>query len=230
MALVSLATAIYAAGMALVQREARRFFCYLFLSHSSLVLVGLELATPIGLTGALCVWLSVGMCLAGFGLTLRALEARTGRLSLADYHGLYDHMPALGAFFLLTGLASIGFPGTVGFVGTELLMEGAVQAHPHVGMLVVVAAALNGIAVLQAYFCLFTGTEHTASVSLRSRWPENVAVLALTALILGGGLYPQPGVTSRYRAATGLISRRQMLPAQTISANRYERLDHDIGR
>src|SRR5262249_23070394 len=32
-AVLSLATALYAAGMALVQREARRFFCYLFLSH-----------------------------------------------------------------------------------------------------------------------------------------------------------------------------------------------------
>jgi NADH-quinone oxidoreductase subunit M len=85
-ALLSLTTAVYAAGMTLVQREARRFFCYLFLSHSSLVLVGLEVATPIGLTGALCVWLSVGISLAGFGLTLRAVEGRTGRLSMAEYH------------------------------------------------------------------------------------------------------------------------------------------------
>src|SRR5690242_18991298 len=56
-ALVSLLTAVYAAGMALVQHEARRFFCYMFLSHSSLLLVGMESATPIGLTGALSVWL-----------------------------------------------------------------------------------------------------------------------------------------------------------------------------
>ena len=60
-AIVSLITAVYAAAMALVQHEARRFFCYLFLSNSSLVLVGLELVTPVGLTGALCVWLSVGI-------------------------------------------------------------------------------------------------------------------------------------------------------------------------
>ena len=157
-AIVSLVTAVYAAGMALVQREARRFFCYLFLSHSSLVLVGLEVATPIALTGGLCVWISVGMSLAGFGLTLRALEARTGRLSLTDYHGLYDHMPSLAVFFLLTGLASIGFPGTVGFIGAELLVDGAVGVYPYVGMLVVLAAALNSIAVLHAYFRLFTGS------------------------------------------------------------------------
>jgi NADH-quinone oxidoreductase subunit M len=211
-ALLSLITAVYAAGMALVQREARRFFVYLFLSHSSLVLIGLEVATPIGLTGALCVWISVGLSLAGFGLTLRALEARAGRMSLADYHGLYDHVPSLAAFFLLTGLASIGFPGTVGFIGAELLVEGAVGVYPYVGMLVVVAAALNGIAVMHAYFRLFTGKEHTASISLKARLPEKIAILTLSALIIGGGLWPQPGVASRYHAATEIISRRQVTP------------------
>jgi NADH-quinone oxidoreductase subunit M len=207
--LLSLATAVYAAGMALVQRESRRLFCYLFLSNSSLALVGLEAATPISLTGGLCVWLSVGMSLAGLGLTLRALEARTGRLSLAVYHGFYEHMPSLAIFFLLTGLASIGFPGTVGFVGAELLVQGAVDVHPVMGILVVLVAALNGIAVLHAYFRLFTGTRHATSISLRGRWPEKLAVLVLSALILGGGLMPQPGVASRYRAAIEIIARRQ---------------------
>jgi len=92
-AILSLVTAVYAAGMALVQRDSRRFFCYLFLSHSSLVLVGLEMASPIGLAGALCVWLSVGISLLGFGLALRSVEARTGRLTLDNFHGLYEHTP-----------------------------------------------------------------------------------------------------------------------------------------
>jgi NADH-quinone oxidoreductase subunit M len=204
-AIVSLVTAVYAGGMAIVQREARRFFCYLFLSHSSLVLVGLELATPIGLTGALCVWLSVGLSLTGFGLTLRSVESRTGRIALDTYHGLYEHMPTLAALFLLTGLASIGFPGTVGFIGIELLIEGAVEVYPLVGMAVVVAAALNGIAILGAYFRLFTGKPHAASFSMRARVPEKIAVLILTVFIIGGGLFPQAGVKSRHHAAKELI-------------------------
>ncbi|MEZ6102929.1 MAG: proton-conducting transporter membrane subunit [Pirellulaceae bacterium] len=212
-AVVSIITSVYAAGMALVQRDTRRFFAYLFLSNSSLVLVGLEMVTPVSLTGGLCVWLSVGMSLAGFGLTLRALESRTGRMSLERYHGLYEHMPSLAAFFLLTGLASIGFPGTVGFVGAELLVEGAVDVYPMMGTLVVLTGALNGIAVIHAYFRLFTGTEHRASISLRARWPERVAVLTLTALILGGGIIPQPGVASRYHAATAIITRRLVTPS-----------------
>jgi NADH-quinone oxidoreductase subunit M len=208
LALVSLATAVYAAGMALVQREARRFFCYIFLSHAALVLVGLESLSPIALTGALCVWLSVGLALAGFGLSLRALEARHGRLSLVGYHGVYEHTPLLAVCFLLTGLASVGFPGTFGFVGTELLVDGAVHSFPLIGVAVVVAAALNGIAVMQAYFKLFTGTRYVSTVPLAIGMRERIAVLTLALLILGGGLYPQPGVQSRHHAALEILQQR----------------------
>lgn len=48
----------YAAGMSLVQTDPRRFFCYLFLSHSALILAGSGMVTVIGLTGALCLWTS----------------------------------------------------------------------------------------------------------------------------------------------------------------------------
>lgn len=215
--LISLTTAVYAAGMALVQREARRFFCYTFLSHSALVLVGLETTTPIGLTGALCVWLSVGLSLGGFGLTLRALEARRGRLSLMSYHGGYEQTPALAAFFLLTGMASVGFPGTIGFLGMELLVDGAVQVYPIVGIAVVLAAALNGIAVVHSYFLLFTGTRFAPIVSLSTRRRERFAVLALAVLILGGGLLPQPGVASRHDAAMEILAERARLLPESSS-------------
>jgi NADH-quinone oxidoreductase subunit M len=205
MSLLSLVTAVYASCMALVQHDARRFFCYVFLSHSSLVLVGLEVGTTVGLTGGLCVWLSVGLSLAGFGLTLRSVEARTGRLSLDRFHGLYEHMPLLALFFLITGLGSIGFPGTLGFVGTELLIDGAAQVYPLVGAPIILAGALNGLAMLHAYFRVFTGARHASSIDLQPRWPEKIAVLVFTALILGGGLYPQPGVQSRYHAAAAIL-------------------------
>ncbi len=228
-AIVSLITAVYAAGMSLVQKEARRFFCYLFLSNASLVLVGLELATPIGFTGALCVWLSVGLSLTGFGITLRGVEARLGRISLADFHGLYEQMPMLAGFFLLTGLASIGFPATVGFIGLELLVEGVVDVYPLIGTAVVLAAALNGIAIMLAYFRVFTGKRHYASVSIRVRPAERIAVLLLSVLILGGGLVPQPGVVSRHHAAVELSKARAIsLPGeQEHSESQADSLEHE---
>jgi NADH-quinone oxidoreductase subunit M len=207
--LVSLLTAVYAAGMAAVQQEARRFFAYLFLSHASLVLVGLELVTPVSLTGGLALWFSVALSLGGLGLTLRALEARCGRLSLAEHHGLYEQSPSLAVCFLLTGLASVGFPGTTGFISAELLVDGAVEANLAVGLGVIVAAALNSIAIVRAYFRLFTGTKRASSVSLAITPRERFAVLTLAALILGGGLYPQPGIRTRHDAAEALLAERE---------------------
>jgi NADH-quinone oxidoreductase subunit M len=209
LAWISLVTAVYAAGMAVVQREARRFFAYLFLSHSSLVLVGLELVTDHALTGALCMWFSVALSLGGFGLTLRALEARFGRLALTDFHGLYEHSPILAVCFLLTGLASVGFPFTLGFVSQDMLVEGAIEAYWIVGVAVAVAAALNGIAVLRAYLLLFTGARHASTVSLNIGPREQFAVLTLAVLILGGGLYPDPGVKSRHAAAEQVLRQRR---------------------
>ena len=222
---ISLITAVYAAGMSLIQKDARRFFVYLFLSHSAIVLVGLELVSPdaqkpwvstIGITGALCVWLSAGLSLAGLGLTLRALESRCGRLSLTEFQGHYDHTPNLAMCFILTGLASVGFPGTLGFVGTELLVDSAVEAYPYTGIAVVIAAALNGIAIVQAYFLLFTGKQYVSSVSLKIRVRERYAVLALAALILIGGLIPQPNIAYRHKAALELQRETRHPPEEPV--------------
>ena len=209
--LISLVTSVYAASMSLIQRDARRFFCYLFLSHSAMVLFGIEMVTQIGLTGALCVWLSVGLSLGGLGLTLRALESRCGRLSLVDYQGHYEHTPNLAMCYLLTGLASVGFPGTLGFVGTELLVDSAVDSYPYFGIAVVIAAAINGIAIVQAYFLLFTGKQYFSSVSLLIRTRERFAVLVLAGLILIGGIIPQPNISSRNEAVEDILKQRAAL-------------------
>lgn len=207
-AILSLTTAIYASCMAIVQTNTRRFFCYLFLSHSSLVLAGLEAATPIGLAGALSVWLSVALSLTGMGLVLRCVEARTGPISLTRFHGFYNHLPNLAGFFILTGLSCVGFPCTIGFVASELLVEAAIAISPWVGCVVVVSTALNGIAFLRAYFRIFTGTVDQTSISLQAMTAEKIAIFTLTLLLVGVGLVPQPGVGSRFDAAVELLNHR----------------------
>jgi NADH-quinone oxidoreductase subunit M len=219
---VSLVTALYAASMAIVQQEVRRFFAYLFLSHVSLVLVGLELHTAVSLTGALCLWFAVTLSLSGFGLTLRALEARYGRLWLDDFRGLYEHSPMLAVCFLVTGLASVGFPGTLGFVSTDLLVEGTIQASLPTAIVVVMVASLNGIAVVRAYFRLFTGARHFSTVSLGITTRERFVLLTLTALILGGGLFPQPGIAYLYAVAEQVLQARDLAVTNRMSARVIE--------
>jgi NADH-quinone oxidoreductase subunit M len=73
---------------------------------------------------------------------------------------------------------------------------------------VVLAAALNGIAVLRAYLLLFTGARHPSTVFLGIGLRERIALWALALLILGGGLFPQPGVSSRLEAARDILAER----------------------
>ncbi|MSQ97142.1 MAG: oxidoreductase [Gemmataceae bacterium] len=206
--ILALGTAAYAAGRGVVEHDARRFFAYLFVSHASLVLVGLGLHTPIAVTGALVMWMSSAVSLTGLGLTLRAIEARVGSLSLKDFRGLYSQSPALAICFLLTGLAAVGFPGTSGFVAAELLLDEAVGSHEAVGLVVVLTAAVNGIGVVRAYLMLFTGCRHVTGVALWITPRERVAVLTLVALILGGGLFPQTYLETRHSAARAVLRER----------------------
>lgn len=207
--MVSLLTAVYGAGMAVVQQDARRFYAFLFLNNTSLILVGLELHTVVSLTGSLALWIALALSLGGLGLTLRAIEARVGRLTLTGYRGLYDHSPSLAVCFLLTGLASVGFPGTLGFVASEVLVDGAIGANLMVGLGVVLTAALNGIAIIRVYFLIFTGGKHSTGVPLGITGRERFAVLTLAALILGGGLLPYPYISSRHRAAESVLIARE---------------------
>src|SRR5262249_53874482 len=127
---------------------------------------------------------------------------------LTEYRGLYEHSPALAVCFMLTGLASVGFPGTMGFVASEMLLTGVVEASPVMGIVTILAAALNGIAILRAYLLLFTGRRHISAVSLAITSRERFAVLTLATLLLLGGFFPQTNVESRFKAAEAILRAR----------------------
>jgi NADH-quinone oxidoreductase subunit M len=205
---ISLFSAVYASGMVLVQTCTRRFYCYLFLANSSLLLVGLESLTSIGLTASFSLWLSINISLMSLGLIIRAIEGRVGQLNLIRYHGLFQQMPLLAAFFLIATLASIGFPGTIGFVGVELLVESVTHSNVLFGFVVLAAMALNGIAAMRAYFRLFTGTTAPTSISMQPRSSEQYVIWLMILLMIGGGIYPQPGVRTRHHAAKEILHRR----------------------
>ncbi|MEW6072980.1 MAG: proton-conducting transporter membrane subunit [Planctomycetota bacterium] len=201
-------TALYAAGVALVQRDGRRAFAWIFMSQSALVLAGLEGDSAAALTGGLILWISSGLALGGFGLTLAILEARRGRVDLARHHGGHESMPLVAASFLLLGLCSVGFPATLGFVGAELLLDGTVSVHPLFGIAAAFATVLNGISALRMYFLLFCGARTRVDPALRLRLREHAAVALLAGLVVGCGLFPQPIVHSRSAAADRLMHAR----------------------
>lgn len=217
-ALLALGTAVYGAALALVQRSARRACGYLFMSQSALVMAGLDCTSVTALAGALLVWLSAGLGFAGLARCVLVLEARRGRLDLTRYHGGYERLPMLAIAFLAMGLACTGFPGTLGFIGQELLVDGAVDVFPVMGFAVIIASALTGLAVLRMYFSLFCGrADVTAHPSLRLglRPREAWTFVALVIALIGLGLAPRPLVDSRFDASDEILRLRQeRMPGQ----------------
>jgi NADH-quinone oxidoreductase subunit M len=203
---------VYGAALALVQRSARRACGYLFMSQSALVMAGLDCTSVTALAGGLVVWLSAGLGFAGLARSVQVLEARRGRLDLTRYHGGYDRMPVLATSFLAMGLACTGFPGTLGFIGQELLVDGAVDVFPVMGFAVVVASALTGLAVLRMYFSLFCGRPDVAAhpgLGLGLRPREAWTFVALVVTLIGLGLLPRPLVDSRFDASNAILRLRQ---------------------
>jgi len=213
-AILALATSVYGAALALVQTSARRACGYLFISQSALVLAGLDCTSRGALAGGLIVWLSAGLAFAGLARCVLVLEARRGHLDLSAYHGGYDRTPLLAISFLTMGLACTGFPGTLGFVGQELLVSGAVDAFPVMGFAIVAASALTGLAVLRMYFSLFCGRRdvfaHSAlrfELTRREAW----TFIALVVTLIGLGIAPRPLVDSRLAASDTILKMRSFL-------------------
>ncbi|HUO56963.1 MAG TPA: proton-conducting transporter membrane subunit [bacterium] len=215
MGILALLTSVYAAWLGLVQKDVRRMFGYFFMSQSAVVLAGMTCDNLGGLAGSLTLWISSILSLTGFGVALRALEARRGLLSLDIFHGGYERMPLLAAGFLVLGLACVGIPGTLGFVAQELLVDGSVESFPGFGFLVAVAAALNGITILRAYGSLFCGAPTTSGQEqLRPR--ERLAMMGLLAFLLACGLWPVPLLKGNLSAASVLLGQRQV-PAASLT-------------
>jgi NADH-quinone oxidoreductase subunit M len=225
-AVLALVTAVYGAALALVQTSARRACGYLFMSQSALVMAGLDCTSASALAGGLLVWLSAGLAFAGLARCVLVLEARRGRLDLTTYHGGYERMPVLAISFLAMGLACTGFPGTLGFIGQELLVDGAVDAFPVMGFAVVAASALTGLAVIRMYFSLFCGrsdggTAAHAHPSLRLGLTPREAwtFVGLVIALIGLGVAPRGLVDSRFAASEDILRQRQTNVSTTYGSS-----------
>lgn len=210
-----LITAVYGGGMAIVQNEVRKFYAHLCLSQTSLVMFAVMLHTSNGLTAALCLWISSSLALAGLAFSVRALEARFGALSLREHHGYYEQVPGLAICFLITGLASVGFPGTIGFVPMELLISGSADQGLWVSGTLAIAAMFNGIAIMRAYFALFTGKRPTTSVSLQKTPLERAGIIVIALTVFLGGWFSPGVVASRHETADKLLERAGKQEAPT---------------
>lgn len=189
-AVVGVLTSVVAAAVGLAQDEARRSAAWLVISQTGLVAFGLENVSEVGRAGAVLSWQVMALALSGFTMTIAALEARRGPLSLREHGGSFARTPRMAVAFLFLGFASVALPLTLGFVAEDLLVQGSVEEFPQIGLAVIGATALNGVNVMRCFFTLFSGTRnHIGEHDLTRR--EASALTAVMAILLLGGLAPR---------------------------------------
>jgi NADH-quinone oxidoreductase subunit M len=150
---------VYAAMVALVQRDLKFVIGYSSVSHMGFVLLGLMTLNRIGMSGAVLQMFSHGV-IAGllFAVVGRMLYDRTHTRQLAELErlDLGKALPFAAVTFTLACFASMGLPGFSGFVAELQVLIGAWQAFPTlavvtgIGILVGVAYTLR--ALQKAFF------------------------------------------------------------------------------
>ncbi|MGQ0563175.1 MAG: complex I subunit 4 family protein [Gemmatimonadota bacterium] len=192
--LCALAGIIYAAWVAAVQPDAKKLIAYTSVAHMGFVVLGIFAFTLQGLQGAMIVMLSHGLSTGAMFLLLGMLYERRHTRAIADFGGLAAVAPLFAAVFIVTALATIGLPGTSGFIGEFLALVGAFQTHPWVATIAatgVIFAAYYMLPMVQRiWFNQLDKQENAGMPDLSRR--EIVVLAPLVAFMIVMGVYPKP--------------------------------------
>ena len=206
---LGLAAIVYGAIMALIQPDFRRLLAFSSISHLGFIVLGLFALNFQGLQGSLLTMINLGFSTAGLFFIAGFLYTRQQTTQLSAFGGLAKHTPLLATFFLIIGLASIGLPGTNGFVGEFLILLGAFKAHWLYG-----AIAVTGVIFGAAYFLWYYERAMLGPVgrpsgrSIGDLHPrETVIALSLSIMIFWIGLYPAPFLRMMNGSVQALVDR-----------------------
>ena len=192
---VACATMLVGVLGAAAQTEVRRILSFHIVSQVGYMILGLALATPLALAGAVFYLIHHIVVKANL-FFISGLAARIcGSERLADMGGLYKRMPWLALLFAIPALSLAGIPPLSGFWAKFLLVKASLDAA---------AWWAAGIALLTGVFTLLSmnkiwneaflkphpgGEEALQTVTgIRAAWLGMSALALLTVLIgLGAG-------------------------------------------
>lgn len=192
-AVVGVIAMLYAALIALVQRNLRRLLAFASISHIGLVTVGLFTLTAEGMQGGLLMLLAMGLTSTGLLLLAGSLHARLGSSELSSFGGLTRQMPRLATLFFILGIASVGMPGSLNFNGEFMVLVGSFNVNPALAGVAVLGVILSAGYFLWYYERAFFGPPGRNAAArlpdLNGR--ETMVGVVFASLAFCGGLFPE---------------------------------------
>ena len=216
---LSIIAVVYTSFVALVQEDMKKLIAYSSVAHMGFVTIGAFTLTIQGVEGAIYVMLSHGIVSAALFLIVGVLYDRIHSRDIEVYGGLVHRMPGYALTFMFFLLASVGLPGTGGFIGEFLVLLGAFQVNAWVCALAALGVILGAAYMLYLYRRIIFG-ELTKDVlkKIADMSPREWAVFApLIILTLWMGIYPLPFLDIMHVSVENLL--QQVQTAQAAAAN-----------
>jgi NADH-quinone oxidoreductase subunit M len=186
---------LYAAIVAIGQRDLKRLIAYTSVSHMGLITLGIFAMTTEGQAGGVLYMVNHGFATGALFLIAGFMIARRRSQLIADYGGVQKVAPVLAGLFLIAGLAGLALPGLSTFVSEFLVLIGTFTRYEAAAVLATVGIILAAIYILWMYQRTMTGPvreEVSAMPDLGAR--ELWAVGPLIALVVALGVYPKPAL------------------------------------
>src|SRR2546423_13246384 len=187
---------VYAAAVALRQRDLKFVIGYSSVSHMGFVLLGLATANVFGVSGAVLQMFShgiIGALLFAIAGTMIYRRTHTRDLDVLSTMNLSRALPFAAVTFVIASAASMGIPGFSGFAAEIIILIGAWKSYPlavwitGIGMVLVAAFTLRA---LKRSF--FDGVAATAAPALEPiTVPEKVGASFLVFSTIAVGIYPK---------------------------------------
>ena len=227
---LSIVAVIYTSLVALAQHDMKKLIAYSSVAHMGFVTAGIFTFNRQGLDGAMFQMLSHGIVSGALFLCVGVVYDRLHSREIASYGGLVNNMPRYAFAFMIFTLASVGLPGTSGFIGEFLVMVGVFQSSTLVATMITTGIVLGAAYMLWLYRRVVFGTLDKEDVkAMLDLGPREVAIFVpLILVVLWMGIYPASftSVTGptleqlivNYRAAT-LASADSGLAGQALAAD-----------
>ncbi|MEQ9811392.1 MAG: NADH-quinone oxidoreductase subunit M [Azospirillaceae bacterium] len=209
---LSVIAIIYTSLVALAQKDMKKLIAYSSIAHMGVVTIGMFTMTSQGVVGSIFQMLSHGIVSAALFLCVGVVYDRLHTREIARYGGLVHNMPVYAFVFMVFTMASVGLPGTSGFIGEFLVLVGVFQVNTWVAALATTGVVLGAAYMLYLYRRVIFGKLVKEDLKLLPDLSlREVAIFApLLILVFWMGVYPSSFTNVMQASVDNLIANYQL--------------------
>ena len=191
---LSIVAIIVTSLIALVQEDMKKLIAYSSVAHMGFVTLGIFTFTVQGIEGSVIQMISHGIVSAALFLCVGVVYDRLHTREISRYGGLVSKMPMYAFTFMIFILASLGLPGTSGFVGEFLVLLSIFSINTYFAVFATTGVVLAATYSLWLYRRMIFGAliKDDLSEMLDLTRREIIIFVPLITLTIFIGIYPKP--------------------------------------